>query len=113
MCEAIAHKVVDRAAGRHVTRVIVRVGHLRQVVPEAMTFSWEMLTTATVLEGAALEIEHVPVTVACACGAVTTLDVPVLACASCGSGDVELRSGDELILVALETAGSAVPSEAR
>ena len=79
-----------------------------------MTFSWEMLTTTTVLEGAALEIEHVPVTVAChVCGTVTTLDVPVLACASCGSGDVELRSGDELILVALETAGSAVPSEAR
>ena len=79
MCEAIARKVVDRAAGRRVLRGDVRVGHLRQVVPDAMAFSWEMLTAATELEGARLEIEHVPATVACnACAAVTTLDVPVL-----------------------------------
>ena len=46
-----------------------------------MTFSWEMLTTASPLEGARLDIEHVPATVSChGCGAVTTLDIPVFAC---------------------------------
>ena len=65
MCEAIARKVVDRAAGRRVLTVTIRVGHLRQVVPDAMTFAWEMLTTTTSLDGARLEIEHVPATVAC------------------------------------------------
>jgi hydrogenase nickel incorporation protein HypA/HybF len=114
MCEAIARKVADRAAGRTVTKVVVRIGHLRQLVPDAMMFAWEMLVTATVLESAELEIEHVPATVWCdACATTTALDVPVLACGSCGSGDVELRSGDELILVALETTGrSAMPAEA-
>ena len=89
MCEAIARKVAERAAGRQVLTVTIRVGHLRQVVPDAMTFAWEMLTTTTSLDGAELEIEHVPATVACnACAAVTTLDVPVFACAACGSRDV-------------------------
>jgi hydrogenase nickel incorporation protein HypA/HybF len=104
MCEAIARRVADRAAGRTVTRVDVRVGHLRQVVPDAMTFSWEMLVRATVLDGAQLEIEQVPVTVWCeACATLTTLDVPVLACGTCASSNVEMRSGDELILVSFET----------
>jgi hydrogenase nickel incorporation protein HypA/HybF len=115
MCEAIARKVADRAAGRTVTRVVVRIGHLRQVVPEAMAFSWEMLVTATVLDGAELEIEHVPATVWCkACETTTTLEVPMLACGTCGSDDTELRSGDELILVSFETTDQpAMPAEAR
>jgi hydrogenase nickel incorporation protein HypA/HybF len=106
MCEAIASKVVDRAAGRPVLTVTIRVGHLRQVVPDAMTFSWEMVTAGTVLDGAALRIEHIPAVVACrACGATTTLDAPILACGSCGARAVTLQSGDELLIVSLETAG--------
>ncbi len=110
LCEAIARKVVSRAAGRTVSRVVVRVGHLRQVVPDAMTFSWEMLTADTALDGAALEIEHVPAVVACEdCGATTELTVPVMACGSCSSLRVELRSGDELLLVSFETDVPAAP----
>ncbi len=103
MCEAIARKVASRADGRTVMSVLVQIGYLRQVVPDALTFSWEMLTTATSLAGARLDVEHVPATVSCnACDAVTTLAAPILACASCGSSDVVLRSGDELVLVSLE-----------
>ena len=77
-----------------VSRVVVRVGHLRQVVPDAMTFSWEMLTADTELEGAALEIEHVPADrrVRGLRDVTTGSTVPVMACGSCGSGDVELRT---------------------
>lgn len=105
MCEAIARTVTDRAAGRQVLRVSVQIGHLRQVVPDALTFSWELLTAETHLSGAALEVDHVPAVVACgACGATTTLDAPVLACGTCAGLDVELRSGDELTLVSFEVA---------
>jgi hydrogenase nickel incorporation protein HypA/HybF len=98
--------VVQRAAGRRVSRVTVRVGYLRQVVPDAMVFAWEMLTRSTDLDGAVLAIEHMPVVVRCrACAATTTLDVPVLACHVCGSVDVDLESGDELLLVSFETTG--------
>ena len=52
MCDAIARTVVDRAAGRRVLTVKVRIGHLRQVVPDTMTFCWEMVTAGTELERA-------------------------------------------------------------
>jgi hydrogenase nickel incorporation protein HypA/HybF len=71
-----------------------------------MLFSWELLTASTELDGAELDIEHIPAVVECsACAATTTLTLPVLACAACGSIDVTLRSGDELLLVSFETAG--------
>src|SRR4029079_7797131 len=99
ICEAIAAKVVARADGRPVTRVTVRIGHLRQVVPDALSFSWELLTATTSLDGTRLDVEHVPATVECrSCGATTTLTSPALACARCDSVDVEVRTGDELML---------------
>jgi hydrogenase nickel incorporation protein HypA/HybF len=105
VCEAIAGAVNRHAGGQPVTRVLVRIGHLRQVVPDALTFSWQMLTTGSELEGSVLEIESVPATVACkACGAQTTLDMPIVACSECFSRDVELLTGEEFAVVSLELA---------
>jgi len=86
VCEAIAGAVNRHAGGQPVTKVLVRIGHLRQVVPDALTFSWQMMTTGGELEGSVLEVESVPATVACkACGAETTLDMPIVACGACYS----------------------------
>ena len=61
---AIAQSVVaiaDRhASGRRVASVQLKVGHLRQVVPSALTFAFQLVAEGTVLEGAELEIEVVP-----------------------------------------------------
>ena len=105
LCEAIAESVTRHADGRPVTRVLVRVGHLRQVVPDSMVFSWEMLTSGTDLDGCALDIEHVPLTIECnCCHAITTLDMAILLCGACGDADVTIRSGEELLVVSLELA---------
>ena len=105
MCEAIAGAVNRHAGGQPVTKVLVRIGHLRQVVPDALTFSWQMMTTGGELEGSVLEVESVPATVACrACGAETTLDMPITACSQCYSRDVELLTGEEFAVVSLELA---------
>ena len=105
LCEAIARTVLDRAEDRRVTRVALRIGHFRQVVPDALTFSWDLLTSDTDLDGAELEVEHVPATVACEdCAALTTLQIPVLVCGTCGSHRVELRTGDEFLVVSFDVA---------
>jgi hydrogenase nickel incorporation protein HypA/HybF len=105
LCEAIAGAVNRHAGGQPVTRVLVRIGHLRQVVPDALTFSWQMMATGTELEGSVLEIESVPATVACrACGQETTLDMPIVACGECFSRDVTLLTGEEFAVVSLELA---------
>jgi hydrogenase nickel incorporation protein HypA/HybF len=103
LCEAIAESVSRHARGRQVSRVSVRVGHLRQVVPDSLLFSWEVVTSGTDLDGSTLDIEHVPVTIECnRCHAMTVLDVPIMLCGSCQDADVSVRSGDELLVVSLE-----------
>jgi hydrogenase nickel incorporation protein HypA/HybF len=103
ICEAIAAAVRARAEGRTPARVQVRIGYLRQVVPGSLIFSWELLTAGTDLEGCLLDIEHVPAVVCCrACGTRTTLELPIMACGSCDSVDVDLVSGDEFDLASFE-----------
>jgi hydrogenase nickel incorporation protein HypA/HybF len=103
VAEAIAHKVRERAAGRPVSAVAIRVGHFRQIVPDALEFCWTMITDATGLEDCRLEIEQVPATVSCRdCGASTTLDVPILVCGSCEGSEVTLMTGQEFMVVSLD-----------
>ena len=105
LCEAIAGAVNRHAGGQPVKRVLVRIGHLRQVVPDVLSFNWLMISAGTDLEGSVLEVESVPATVACrACGKTTTLDLPVVACADCFSADVELLTGEEFAVVSLDLA---------
>jgi hydrogenase nickel incorporation protein HypA/HybF len=103
LAEAIADTAVRHADGRPVVEVHVRIGHLRQVVPDALTFAWQLLTEGSELDGAVLMVEHVPAVVLCSeCGGRTTLDLPVLACATCGATDVDLESGDEFSIAAID-----------
>jgi hydrogenase nickel incorporation protein HypA/HybF len=104
---AIAQSVVaiaDRhAGGRRVASVQLKVGHLRQVVPSALTFAFELIAEGTALEGAELQIEVKPAAGSCrTCGADTILPDFPLCCARCGGCDVEVTSGEELLVESLE-----------
>lgn len=103
--QAIVESIGRRADGREARQVTVRIGHLRQVVPDSLQFAWEMLTDGTELAGCHLEIDHVPAAVSCrSCGAETTLDLPILQCASCEGFDVALVSGEEFLIAAMDVA---------
>lgn len=105
LCEAIADTVNRYADGQGVERVEVRIGHFRQVVPDSLIFSWELLTEGTNLAGCELAIDHVPAVVEChECGKDTTLDFAVLMCASCNSTDVTLVSGEEFQIASIDRA---------
>jgi hydrogenase nickel incorporation protein HypA/HybF len=103
ICSAIASTAEKHAEGRPVSQVTVRIGHLRQVVPDALQFGWEVVSSTTQLKDAELVIEQVPAIVECLdCGARTTLDLPVLACGTCEGFDVKLLSGEELLVVSID-----------
>jgi hydrogenase nickel incorporation protein HypA/HybF len=103
IADAVFHVALRHAAGRRVHRVELRVGHLRQVVPSALSFAWELITDGTALDGAELAIEEVPARGRCrACEAETTMESFPLQCGRCGSLDVELVAGEELLVDALE-----------
>jgi hydrogenase nickel incorporation protein HypA/HybF len=103
VAEAIVTVAERHAGGRRVRAVEVRVGGMRQVVPAALEFAFEVVTQGTALEGAELRIEAVPAVALCAdCGRRTRLNGFPLACGECGGMDVELVAGEELLVDSLE-----------
>jgi hydrogenase nickel incorporation protein HypA/HybF len=103
IADAVVQIVERHAAGRRVTKVELRVGHLRQVVAPALEFAFELVARDTVVEGAELALTEVPAAVACLnCGHEGVhVQFPAV-CERCGSLDVEIRGGDELLVEALE-----------
>jgi hydrogenase nickel incorporation protein HypA/HybF len=104
---AIAESVLEiarrHAQGRRIVAVELKVGYLRQVVPSALTFAFELLVQETEAEGAALVIEEVPAAGTChSCGAETGLPEFPLQCERCGGFDVEVTEGEELLVASLE-----------
>jgi hydrogenase nickel incorporation protein HypA/HybF len=105
LAESVVAIARRHAAGRPVARVELKVGHLRQVVPSALEFAFELLAQGTEIEGAELVMEEVPAAGRCrGCGAESELPGFPLACSACGGLDLELLRGEELLVDALELA---------
>ena len=93
---AIVNTVVKHAAGRRVSVVWLRVGRLRQVVPDTLDFYFGFVARDTVCEGARLEQEIVAAVLSCAaCERTWEIDMPDFRCPSCGRGGVEVVTGNE------------------
>jgi hydrogenase nickel incorporation protein HypA/HybF len=100
---AVLESVLRHAEGRRVTSVKLRVGHLRQVVPDSLEFYWDIVTREGICEGSVLEQEVIPARLACtACTREWEIELPVFRCPSCGGADVEIAAGDELEVESIE-----------
>ena len=93
---AVVDTAVRHAAGRQVKAVQLRVGALRQVVPESLDFYWGIVSRDTVCEGSRLEQELVAARLRCEdCDSEWGVDVPAFRCPACG-GAAEVVAGEEL-----------------
>src|SRR6059036_3989838 len=104
---SIAQSVVEiacrNAEGKRVTKVTLSVGHLRQVVPSALSFSFELVAMGTAAEGATLNLVLVPAAGVCrACGTETALQAFPFLCSSCKGSDLQITAGDELMVESLD-----------
>jgi hydrogenase nickel incorporation protein HypA/HybF len=112
IAEAVVDLATRHAAGRRVVGVEVKVGHLRQVVPDSLHFAFGLVAQGTALDGAELRIEHVAAAGRCRdCGAESVLEDFPLRCARCGGLDLEVLAGEELLLDALELEQEPVTNE--
>jgi hydrogenase nickel incorporation protein HypA/HybF len=103
IAESIAGISARHAEGRQVTKVYLKVGHLRQVVPSALAFSFELVAQGTPVEGAELEVQQIPAVGLCRdCGEENRLESFPLQCLACGGFDLEILQGEELFVESLE-----------
>ena len=104
ICGAIAEIATRRAGERRVATVYVRIGQLRQVVPDTLVFCWTLVVEGTELDGAALEVDRVAALLRCqSCAAEFGLVPPTsLACAACGHLGTDVLTGEELDVTALD-----------
>jgi len=100
---AVLDTAVKHAAGRRVTLVSVRLGHLRQVVPDSLTFYFDLLARDTVCAGAELECEVVPARLRCEpCEHEWDVTAPAFRCPRCDGARVVVVSGEELEVSSIE-----------
>ncbi len=83
--------------------VVLRVGALSAVDPEALRFSFEAITAETPLANTKLEIEQVAIQGKCKiCGSKFTVEDFIFACPLCQSGQIEVTHGEEMEIAYLE-----------
>lgn len=105
--QAIVESVLERTAPARVARVVLRIGKLSAILPDAVRFCFDLCTEGTAMEGATLQIIETPGRVRCrTCGLDAVVDRPVGLCA-CGSIELDWIEGEELILQSVELHASS------
>ncbi|MDX6656733.1 MAG: hydrogenase nickel incorporation protein HypA/HybF [Solirubrobacteraceae bacterium] len=100
---AVVATAVRHAKGRRVTAVQVRVGALRQVVPDSLSFYFGIVARETVCEGAALELELIAARLRCEdCETEWAAEAPAFRCPACAGAAVSVVCGDELEVESIE-----------
>jgi hydrogenase nickel incorporation protein HypA/HybF len=117
ICRSIAGIATRHAAGRTVSVISIRVGQLRQVVPDTLVYCWGLVSAGTPLEGARIAVEVIPARLRClACGSEADVgDTPAFSCTRCGGCDTEVIAGEEFLITSLDLAAAAAaqaPEEA-
>ena len=113
IAESIARIVRDEITKKKltdVTAVVVRVGALSDVVPEALEFGFEVCTKGSSLEGVQLKIERLSVKGECNnCQRDFEVHENIFLCPNCESFDIKMTQGQELDIAYLETGGIEEP----
>lgn len=105
---AVINTAVKHAGGRRVAVVSLRVGRLRQVVPDTLEFYFEFVARGTLCEGARLEQEVIEARLRCRpCAHDWPIEIPAFRCPRCGGSEVEVASGNEFEVESIEISEEA------
>jgi hydrogenase nickel incorporation protein HypA/HybF len=100
--QEIVALTTDRAQGARVRRIVLEIGKLSAILPDAVRFCFDLCSQDTAAEGAELVILQPPGRARCrACGGEVVLERPMGQC-GCGGTDLEWLSGEELRIKAIE-----------
>jgi hydrogenase nickel incorporation protein HypA/HybF len=103
LSSAIVNTVAKHAEGRRVTVVNLRVGKLRQVIPDTLDFYFEFVARDSVCEGARLIQEVIDARLRCSsCDHEWDIEIPAFRCPVCSGSDVEIVAGNEFEVESIE-----------
>ena len=98
----IVEAVTSQCRGARITRVVVEIGKLSGVMPDAVRFCFDACANGTLAEGATLEIIEPPGKARCLdCGKESSFEEPFGRC-SCGNALLQWPSGHELTVKEME-----------
>jgi len=101
----IALQEMRKAGARRLTRIVLDIGRLSAVEPEAMRFCFSAVAAGTAAEGAELTIEDVAGAGWCLdCARSVALAERFGPCPECGGFHVQMTAGDEMKIRELEVA---------
>ena len=96
-------KIIEDEHLNKVISITLNVGKLQQIIPESFDFATQVITKGTKAEGVKIIYNEMPITIKCNQCHITceTKDFYFI-CEKCGSSDVEIISGNELIFESME-----------
>jgi hydrogenase nickel incorporation protein HypA/HybF len=100
----LAQEESDLRGGVQVSAIHLRLGSLSGVVKAALQASFEMACEGTLIQGARLVIEDLPILIACRnCQANRPVSsMQLFCCAECGTPSAEVIQGKEIEVAAME-----------
>ncbi|HIP68881.1 MAG TPA: hydrogenase maturation nickel metallochaperone HypA [Chromatiales bacterium] len=106
LCEGVLQVLQNEAKSQGFNKVLavwLEIGDLSSVEPEAMLFSFEVVSRNSLADGAKLKIINVPGSAWCMqCSKTVTVKQRFDECPDCGSYQLQVTAGDEMKIKELE-----------
>jgi len=94
--------VSEQAGNKQVNRVLLEIGKLSAIMPDAIRFCFDVCSKDTPLENATLQINEIPGLAKCkACGNEFEIKQLFGRC-TCGSNDIQCIAGEEMKIKEME-----------
>lgn len=86
-----------------ITKITLKIGKMRQLIPEFLRFAFQTLAKNTIANNAELVIAEIPIVIKCnKCKNNSIVEELIFLCPKCMANDVTIISGKELILENIE-----------
>ena len=103
LAQGILEIALEASRGEKVRRIDLIVGRGQMVKTDSLEFSFRLIAAGTLAANANFTMKEIPIRVRCnRCRAERETDLPPFNCRECGASEVEIISGDEFLVDAVE-----------
>ena len=103
LIEQVERQLARAGHDGRVTRLEVEIGRLSGISVDSVRFAFELLAPGTLVEGAEMLVDEPKAVCACrACGRRSEIDELAFDCPTCGSDQITVEGGDQMVLRAID-----------